>query len=690
MRTNPVFGEAGTGPDNLRGARARLIQENAFKDPDLDWVWFNPDGFFLFLYDVLLPLKYLVYLIAPLALIGLFVVFNNLQALITDHVYFRAPLTVLQLLLFSMLTVNLFTQIGRGIVNRGFGMEVDGFGIRMVLGVVPRFGIHATGIAQLSKRQQLWVHAAPLLIRMASFGCCSVIWIMTRSNGTHIAFLALMITSISFISFFISLNPLVNSNGYKLLSTWLDTPNLRRKGYRTLLGKHNGSESNQGSSNQLAYKAYALASATFWLVLIGMAVYLAATWMETNMSGTGVFLFLLIFLYFVISFVRNSKSRRAEMNSNIQNRPGLRGRGRFQQRFQDQLEPDIDEETENVIKKKKPRWLKYLIALVLLVVAFIPYPYETGGAFTVLPAEQEWIYGETKGIVKNVFHNGNEHLPAGELIAKLSSHDQEEAVQVTVAAIAEQRAKLEELLTTPTKEDIEVAKSNLNTAQTHYKYSSESAKRLEALYKDGNVSLDVYQDEEKQMEVDKMQVVEASANLNKVMAGPHPMEIEAAKSELKRLEEKLKFDQSELEMTDLVMPMDGYLVTRNLKQTIGKYLDEGDMFAVVENTSSVRVEIGIPEADISDVKIGAKVRLKLWAYPDIIVEGVVSEIDRNITEDTFGDVIIVTAIIDNQNGLLQSGMTGFGKVDGGSKFVIVAFTRMIVRFFRVELWSWIP
>jgi putative peptide zinc metalloprotease protein len=457
-----------------------------------------------------------------------------------------------------------------------------------------------------------------------------------------------------------------------------------------LFGRLSGQLSNEGNSDLLAYKAYALASATFWLLLIGMVVYFSATWLETNMSGTGVFLFLLIFLYFVISFVRNSKSRRAEMNSNIQNRPGMRGRGRFQQRFQDQLEPDIDEESVDEIQKKKPRWLKYLIALVLLVVAFIPYPYETGGAFTVLPAEQEWIYGETKGIVNNVFHNGNEHLPVGELIAKLSSHDQEEAVQVTVAAIAEQRAKLEELLTTPTKEDIEVAKSNLNTAQTHYKYSSESAKRLEALYKDGNVSLDVYQDEEKQMEVDKMQVVEASANLNKVMAGPHPMEIEAAKSELKRLEEKLKFDQSELEMTDLVMPMDGYLVTRNLKQTIGKYLDEGDMFAVVENTSSVRVEIGIPEADISDVKIGAKVRLKLWAYPDIIVEGVVSEIDRNITEDTFGDVIIVTAIIDNQNGLLQSGMTGFGKVDGGSKFVIVAFTRMIVRFFRVELWSWIP
>jgi hypothetical protein len=80
----------------------------------------------------------------------------------------------------------------------------------------------------------------------------------------------------------------------------------------------------------------------------------------------------------------------------------------------------------------------------------------------------------------------------------------------------------------------------------------------------------------------------------------------------------------------------------------------------------------------------------VWAYPDRIFEGEVAEIDRAVTEETFGEVVIVSAIIPNSEGLLQTGMTGFGKVDGGTKFVIVAFTRMLVRFFLVELWSWIP
>ena len=75
-------------------------------------------------------------------------------------------------------------------------------------------------------------------------------------------------------------------------------------------------------------------------------------------------------------------------------------------------------------------------------------------------------------------------------------------------------------------------------------------KYIEILYKDGNVSLDDYKDEQKQMEVDSRQVEEAQANLDNVLAGPHPKEIEASIYELNRLQEKLKFDQEEIERTN--------------------------------------------------------------------------------------------------------------------------------------------
>lgn len=680
-------------PEERASRTARMVEE-AFKDTELTWTCCNPNQVFLTMSRILSPLRYVVYVLPLMLLIGVLVVFNNLPELIHDHRQFRAPLSILQILVSSMFTVNLITQVGRGIVCRGYGMDVDGFGIMLVLGILPRFGVHTSGISQLERRQQLWVHMAPLLIRLTLFSCGILLWIMARSNGTHIASLGLMIATVSIASFILSAHPLVNSSGYKYLATLLDMPNLRRKAYRALFAKRNNDESTQGSEeNMFALKAYALASVAFWVLLLGAVGVLGARWLESNFQGVGVVIFLLLSLYFVIRLRGQLKKRKSKMKRAFEDRLGGRARGKLQQRLREQaeVEPELIQgvEENNPDRKKRP-WLKYAVILVLLVIAFLPYSYETGGEFTIMPVKQEWIYAETSGIVEEVFHNGNEFLPAGTLLATLSSVEQEQNIQTTAAAILEQKAELELLLTTPTKEDLDLAQRKLDTVRVQLKYSRDSEKRLKKLFESGNISYEDYEDERRKKDVYSMEVEEAKAYLAKVKAGPNPQEIEAARSELVRLEEKQRFQQMELEMTRLVMPIEGYLVTRNLNAKVGQYIDKGDMFAVVEDGNSVRVDIKVPEADISDVKTGATVRLKAWSYPQRIFEGKVSEIDRTVSDGSFGEVVVVSAIIPNADGLLQTGMTGFGKVDGGTKFVIVAFSRMLVRFFLIELWSWIP
>ena len=66
------------------------------------------------------------------------------------------------------------------------------------------------------------------------------------------------------------------------------------------------------------------------------------------------------------------------------------------------------------------------------------------------------------------------------------------------------------------------------------------------------------------------------------------------------------------------------------------------------------------------------------------------DISPVVEADTFGRVVTVSTVINNDERLLKTGMTGFGKIEGGTKPVIVAFTRMLVRFFSIEMWSWIP
>ena len=688
-------------------ARRSALSERATpKASEVDWVLFNPNKLLLLLDGLLSPLQFLRYLLPLLIVIACTIIFNNLQEFILDFIRFRRPLSIFQILIFSMFTANLVTQLGKGVAATRSGLVSNEFGIKFVFGVVPRFALNIAGVDRLHRSKKLKVYSSPLLIRLAIFSFATLLWFMSRHTGTMLPTICLMLLVVGVISFFLAINPLYNSDGYKVLTTLLDMPNLRQKANLALFGSKSGPLADRfiQEDNVFALRAYALSSLIFLFVLVGAVLILSARWFELNYQGTGVTVYLLLTIYLIWRLYNRFVMKRTEMKEK---------RSKFEASMAGRDNPDVSDNIQGFERKnrranrptrkrrnagKQEPWWKIwkggikrkIFLIVLIIVMFLPYPYETGGVLVVLPNKQHEIYAETPGVIKDVMHKDGEFLKAGTIVATLSSYEQEKNLLTTQASILEQEARLEQLRSTPTKEEINLAKSRLETARTQYKYTSESAKRLEALYKDGNVSLDDYQDEQKQMMVDRAQVSEAQANLDKVIAGPHPKEIEAAEFELRRLKEKLKYDQEEIARTNLAMPMDGRIVTENLDHMIGLYLDEGDPFATVENDENVRIQIKVPESDITDVKLGADARFKVWAYGDMLFYGQVSEIAPVALDETYGKVITVTVVIPNHEQMLKSGMTGFGKVDGGTKLVVEAFTRMLVRFFTIEMWSWIP
>jgi hypothetical protein len=50
----------------------------------------------------------------------------------------------------------------------------------------------------------------------------------------------------------------------------------------------------------------------------------------------------------------------------------------------------------------------------------------------------------------------------------------------------------------------------------------------------------------------------------------------------------------------------------------------------------------------------------------------------------------VLSELSNSDGLLKTDMTGYAKIECEWKPLVVAFTRWLVRFFLIEVWSWIP
>ncbi|WP_199315382.1 HlyD family secretion protein [Aerosakkonema funiforme] len=304
--------------------------------------------------------------------------------------------------------------------------------------------------------------------------------------------------------------------------------------------------------------------------------------------------------------------------------------------------------------------------------------------------------------------------------------------------VAKQQVEVSKQEIEVARQEVEVAKKQLDSAKSRFEFSSREADRYKFLAKQGAVSTQAFEDKQKLADADSVKVEESlknllvkenevqskrstlttretsvqekETNLKLVLSGAHPddiaaarKQVEAARAELKRLEQQLKYNKDQLQRTQLLMPIDGYLVTPYLDQKVGSYLDRGDTFAVSEDDRHIRGEVKVPEYNAGEFVVGAEVEVKLAAYPDVSFMGKVVSIEPTAASEsssatTTGEhtsssterIIRVIVDLPNVDKTLKAGLTGYAKIQGSDKPVIVAFTRPIVRYIQLEVWSWLP
>ena len=103
-----------------------------------------------------------------------------------------------------------------------------------------------------------------------------------------------------------------------------------------------------------------------------------------------------------------------------------------------------------------------------------------------------------------------------------------------------------------------------------------------------------------------------------------------------------------------------------------------------------RADVKVSESDIGVIAVGDRVWLKAWANSDRKIEGTVIAVAPMAEAEAFGMAVRVKTEFPNTDGFFRPGMTGFAKVEGAEMATWRAYTRMFDRFFRIEVWSWIP
>jgi multidrug efflux pump subunit AcrA (membrane-fusion protein) len=103
-----------------------------------------------------------------------------------------------------------------------------------------------------------------------------------------------------------------------------------------------------------------------------------------------------------------------------------------------------------------------------------------------------------------------------------------------------------------------------------------------------------------------------------------------------------------------------------------------------------QVELIVPVSDfnIGLVETNQSVLLKVRTFIDRTFEGRVAHIPQDASADGREACFNVSAIVSNNNSLLQPGMTGYAKIEVGNKSLFGLILRKTASIIRVEFWSW--
>ncbi|MGQ0612031.1 MAG: HlyD family secretion protein [Paracoccaceae bacterium] len=669
---------------------------------------FNPTGLFRLLYILFYPFKYILWMIVPLVALAGMTMLQNLEALGEDTARLMADLSSVTQFVLGLFLVNLLSRLAQGTAIVAHGGTVPALGIKLVFNIMPRFFIDISKISEMDRRGQLWAYGSSLLSRLAIFSIFALVWAVSRDSGSWLPLVALVASQAALTVFLITAFPLMPADGLRFLSVLSNEPKIFGKALMAF--KH---VFLRGELTPMIEKKDALPLAFLALgmiltltALIGLLGVVTAIWLNAELGGLGMVIFLGMVVAFVLYFMA--------MVGSMKNRAGGGRRGKaarmggmmggvggmaeaapdadagfdreaFRQMAAGRADPAAEPATSSTA-----RVVWALILLGLAILAFQPYDYEAGGQVEFLPAARGQSVARTDGEIIAILVQEGEIVQAGQLLAQLSSWDQQQQRDVTRTNLAAAEAEMKRLLEGASPEEIELAQRQLESAQASLAFSQAEADRAQTLAATGAGSQAAYEKALSTLQADLASLEVSQASLDLVTSPASATDIEILQAEIDRLRLEMAFAEAELDRTRILASMDGRIVTPNLHLLTGSFLRAGDPLVEIENARQISAVIAVPESDIGLIAPGDVVRLKAAGQSDLETAGTVQAIAPSAEDEGYGSVVRVTAVFPNQDEFLRSGMTGYAKIDGANMQAWQAYLRSIMRFFQIEVWSWIP
>lgn len=528
--------------------------------------------------------------------------------------------------LLGLVTTNLVATVVYAIAAFGMGATVSSVVLRFIFFFIPRLGIVVEDTSKINRRQAMWMYAAPLIARLY-LGCATLL-LYASIQHTQSPWLdtLLTISVISVLSFLVTACPFYRSHGYFILVEFLDEPRLMSKSYKALFHVLNRNYY-QNVDGQVMV-AFAMVSFTFIILLAALAFIIFGRRLIATIGVDALIIVAILVMAFIWRVVGQLRKTNETYWKNY----------RFE-RWRDRTLPS-QEQRKIADKQRITQWgaIKLMLLALFVIAMFQNYTYRPSGAVNVLPQSLNELSSDIEGIVAEVYHQGGEILAAGTPVARLSTEELEAEIKI----LEGRKVKAES--------DLAFAKLDCELNQELF---------------------------------DRATISELT--LNNALAN-----CAAAEAQLGILDAEMNRLVDRIERSTFRMPYDGQLGTLYLKQRLGTFLREGEPIATVRDTSSFQVRISVRETDLGIINEGEPIEMRIYADHNRVFYGTITSIDPDIEPSQNGARITMVGTIEDADGILRSGMTGFAKTAGVQMPVWQIITQGISRFFIIDLWAWLP
>lgn len=251
----------------------------------------------------------------------------------------------------------------------------------------------------------------------------------------------------------------------------------------------------------------------------------------------------------------------------------------------------------------------------------------------------------------------------GTLMAQIESKDYLLQLEHDQAALAGAEAVLEDLRKGARAEELEQAAAQSAAAASVYRKTERDWQRYKALYDDGAVSRQQYDEAENAVTVAERQLEAAEAALRLLEKGTREDQLAAQQEEVKRCEALVQQSERNVAYTELTSPVDGLVLTKNYET--GEYVAAGTAVMTVADMSDCWVKIYLPSEMLGQISYRQQVKVHIDAFPDKEFIGRIDEISdqaeytprQSITARERANMVFYVKVrLDNDSFIFKPGM----------------------------------